>query len=146
MDAHLVLIRHPDIGREVEEGGGTLRAVLVDDERLAIMRLARMLEKRGDVELVGMFTRCSELIGPFPEMDVDAAFLDIDMPGMSGLELAEVLLEIKPSLSIVFVTAHNHYAREELRVKDFDYLLKPLDAHALAAVIERIRVKEGNHG
>jgi two-component SAPR family response regulator len=118
--------------------GQSLRAVLVDDERLAIARLAQMLEKCCDIELAGQFTKCSDLLGQFTALNVDVAFLDIQMPGMNGLELAEVLRQMQPDLRIVFVTAYDHYALDEFRLKDVYYLMKPLNEHALDAAIERI--------
>lgn len=122
--------------------GQSLRAVLVDDERLAIARLAQMLEKREGIELAGQFTKCSELLAQFAALNVDVAFLDIQMPGMNGLEMAEVLRQMQPNLRIVFVTAYDHYALDEFRLKDVEYLMKPLNEQALDAAIERILARE----
>lgn len=118
--------------------GQSLRAVLVDDERLALTRLAQMLEKRGGIELAGLFTKCSELLARFAALSVDVAFLDIQMPGMNGLELAHALRQMQPDLPIIFVTAYDHYAWDEFRLRDADYLMKPLTEQALDAAIKRI--------
>lgn len=64
-----------------------MRVVIVDDERLAIMQAQHILEGIEEVEVVGTYTNYMELLNDFPRLQPDAAFLDIDMPGMNGLEL-----------------------------------------------------------
>lgn len=115
-----------------------MRAVIVDDERLAIVRLQQILERQGEVEIVGTFTRQPQLLEEFPRLMPDVAFLDIDMPGMNGLELAATLLNMNEDLEIVFVTAYDQYALEAFRVKAVDYLLKPVDERTLANTLHRI--------
>lgn len=115
-----------------------MRAVIVDDERLAVVRLQQILENRADVEIVGAFTRYSELLREFKRLRPDVAFLDIDMPGMNGLELAAALLEMDEDLEIVFITAYDQYALEAFRVNALDYLLKPVDESVLDHTVRRI--------
>lgn len=121
-----------------------MRAVIVDDERLAILRLEQILECRDDVEVVGAFTRYSELLSGFASLKPDVVFLDIDMPGMNGLELAASLNGMDEQLEVVFITAYDQYALEAFRVNAVDYLLKPVDEEALARTIERVKRRKGH--
>jgi two-component system, LytTR family, response regulator len=110
----------------------------MDDERLAIMRLQQILENRDELEIVGTYTKYADLLRDFPLLRPDVAFLDIDMPGMNGLELAAALLEMDEDLDIVFITAYDQYALEAFRVNALDYLLKPVDESSLESTIKRI--------
>src|SRR5699024_11202394 len=89
-----------------------MKAILVDDEQLALDFLELQLEKVGGIEIVGKYNNLNFYYDNEHTMldTIDVVFLDIEMPDMSGLELAELFLEVNPSLSIVFVTAHNEYA------------------------------------
>ncbi|WP_186809820.1 response regulator [Paenibacillus polysaccharolyticus] len=115
-----------------------VRVVIVDDERLAIMRLQHILKGIEEVEVVGTYTNVSELLNDFPRLQPDAAFLDIDMPGMNGLELAANLQGMELDTEIVFITAYDQYALDAFRVNALDYLLKPVDEVALRDTIRRI--------
>jgi two-component SAPR family response regulator len=115
-----------------------VKVVIVDDERLAIVRIQQIIESREEVEIVGAFTKQSQLLEEFPRLAPDVAFLDIDMPGMNGLELAASLLEMNGDLEIVFVTAYDQYALEAFRVNAIDYLLKPVDEDGLVNTLNRI--------
>lgn len=114
-----------------------LSAVIVDDERLALTLLERMLEERG-VRVVGAFTKPSELKSKLAALEPDAVFLDIDMPGTNGLELAAELKNMRDEVQIVFVTAYRQYAVEAFQVNAIDYLLKPLEAEWLDHAINRL--------
>ncbi|MNC04739.1 Transcriptional regulatory protein YehT [compost metagenome] len=127
------LLHQPDY-----KGSELVKVVIVDDERLAIVRLERLLESREEVEIVGTFTRQAQLLEEFPQLQPDVAFLDIDMPGLNGLELATSLLEMNEDLEIVFVTAYDQFALEAFRVNAVDYLLKPIDERTLANTLHRI--------
>ncbi|MEK4362275.1 response regulator [Paenibacillus sp. FSL M8-0212] len=115
-----------------------MKVVIMDDEKLAVMRLRQVLEDRPEVEVVGAYTKYSELLEDFPRLRPDVAFLDIDMPGMNGLELASALLEMELDTEIVFVTAYDQYALEAFRVNALDYLLKPVDESVLEGTLKRI--------
>ena len=99
-----------------------MRVVIVDDERLAVLWVQRILECRDDIEIVGMFTKYSDLLEEFNRLKPDVAFMDIDMPGMNGLELAASLIELDGRLDVVFITAYDQYALEAFRVNAVDYL------------------------
>lgn len=111
-----------------------MRALIVDDEAPARDELRYLLAAHRDVEVVG------EAEGPDAGIDLaeklrpDVVFLDVEMPGATGLGTAPLL-----SCAVVFVTAHERYAVDAFAVEAFDYLLKPVDPDRLARVVERLR-------
>lgn len=118
--------------------GETLRVLVVDDERPALDELAYLLGQDphiGDVLTTGSATEALRLLR---EEDVDAAFLDIQMPGLTGLELAEVLSRFKEPPAVVFVTAHEQHAVEAFEVRAVDYVLKPVRPERLAEAVRRV--------
>lgn len=115
-----------------------LRAVIIDDEKPSLQLLNRLLEARSDVSVLGAYSMPSELLQNVAALQPDAAFLDIEMPGMNGLELAERLLELSPDTEIVFVTAYKKYAFEAFDVSAVDYLLKPVHPDTLGRAVGRL--------
>lgn len=112
-----------------------LRAMVVDDEPLAVETLAALLGETGRVDVVGAASGPEEALA-FPRWpEVDVAFLDIVMPGMTGIELA---LRLPADPLVVFVTGYNQYAEEAFRVKAAYYLLKPVDRHRLDEMLNRV--------
>jgi len=115
-----------------------LRVCIIDDERSAIDRLQQLLDDEGEVEVVGTFTRTSDLTAAFPRLMPHAVFMDIEMPGMNGIELAANLKALHPAVEIVFTTAFQQYALEAFRVHAIDYLMKPIDVQQLRSTLERL--------
>lgn len=115
-----------------------LRVVIVDDELPAIGLIKRLLNQDGRCQVVGAFSFPSEALGQIPRLQPDAVFLDIEMPGMNGLELAGMLIDQDEDLQVVFSTAYNQYALEAFRVNALDYILKPVTANALNKTISRL--------
>lgn len=118
-----------------------MKAILVDDEQLALDYLEHLLEKIGGIKVVGKYNNFSLDDGHHPSLldAVDVIFLDIEMPGVNGLELAERFLEINPSLSIVFVTAYNEYAVQAFALHVLDYLMKPVQVKRLRETVARLK-------
>jgi DNA-binding LytR/AlgR family response regulator len=115
-----------------------LSVLLVDDERPALDELAFLL---GRDDRVGTITTCDsapEALRVLGEGGVDAAFLDVAMPGLTGLELASVLGRFKEPPSVVFVTAHMEHAVEAFDLRAVDYLLKPVREERLREAVRRI--------
>src|SRR5690625_198134 len=98
-----------------------MREILVDDEMLALNYLKNALDKIGDYEVVGTYTNPVKAYNQIDDLEIDVAFLDIEMPGMNGIELAEKLLEKRPHLLVVFVTAYENYAIKAFEVNSIDY-------------------------
>ena len=115
-----------------------LRAILVDDEPLALGRLSRSLEAIGDVAIVGTTTSSGQAVRMIDETRPDVVFLDIAMPGLNGFELVE-RLPADDMPAIVFVTAFDTHAVKAFGIDAADYLLKPVAPDRLRASIGRAR-------
>ena len=112
-----------------------LRAYIVDDERLAVQRLTRLLEASGRVEIVGSATDPEAALDFLRTRAVDVLFLDIQMPGLTGFELLE-RLESPPL--VIFTTAFDRYALNAFAVNSIDYLLKPIEPDRLEHAIDKL--------
>ncbi|MEK3885184.1 response regulator [Paenibacillus sp. PL2-23] len=116
-----------------------MRAILIDDERLALIRMEQMVRAIDGMEVLGMFMDPAEAMAQVATDRPDIIFLDIQMPEISGLDLAVHIHECSPETEIVFVTAYDQYALEAFNVQALDYLLKPVSSERLAQAVERIR-------
>ena len=115
-----------------------LRVLLVDDERPALDELAFLLSRDPRVADILTSDSATEGLRLLREEDVDCVFLDIQMPGLTGLELADVLGRFKTPPPIVFVTAHEAHAVEAFDLQAVDYVLKPVRAARLAEAVRRV--------
>ena len=113
-----------------------MRVLLVDDEAPARSELRHLLGAHPQVEVVGEATNAAEALGLAAGCDV--LFLDVEMPGASGIDAARLVRGRAEPPAIVFVTAHAEYAVDAFAVEAFDYLLKPVDPERLARVVERL--------
>ena len=118
---------------------GGLRAVLADDEQPARDEMAYMLVQVGGVELVGQADNGLAALEAIQRLKPELVFLDIQMPGLTGFEVARRLLDDGPTAQIVFVTAYDSYAIEAFEVNAVDYLLKPVDPARLEVTLDRAR-------
>jgi two-component system response regulator LytT len=116
-----------------------LRAVVVDDEQLARDELCYMLDELGGVEVVAQAANGLEAINAIERLAPDVVFLDVQMPGLTGFEVARHLIDHRPSPNVIFVTAFDRYAIEAFEVNAVDYLLKPVEPARLAQAVERAR-------
>ena len=116
-----------------------LRAIVVDDEQLARDELCFMLEELGGVEVVAQAGNGPEALAAVERLAPDVVFLDIQMPGLTGFEVAHQLVAGRSAPSIVFVTAFDRYAIDAFEVNAVDYLLKPVDRARLEQAVERVR-------
>jgi DNA-binding LytR/AlgR family response regulator len=114
-----------------------LRALIVDDERLAREELAYLLERQGGAEVVGQAGDGIQALGLVEDLDPDLVFLDVQMPGMTGFDVARHLLQRPSPPQLVFATAYDHYAVEAFQINAVDYLLKPVDPSRLEQAVER---------
>lgn len=110
-------------------------AYLVDDESLALDRLAKLLRATGRVEVVGSTTNPKTAIGFLSSAQVDVIFLDIHMPELSGFELLDRLSD-QPA--VIFTTAFDQYALKAFEVNSIDYLLKPIDPQKLDRALKKL--------
>jgi two-component system LytT family response regulator/two-component system response regulator LytT len=123
------------------EVSNTLRVLVVDDEQLARDELCYQLGQLSEVEVVAQAGNGIEALSAADRHDPDLVFLDIQMPGLSGFEVARRLLEREEQQlpALVFVTAFDQYAIEAFEVNAVDYLLKPVDAARLEQALARAR-------
>lgn len=121
-----------------------LEAIIIDNEKPAIDILKILLERTGQVKVLKSFLSADDAFSSFPNLKPDVAFLDIEMPGTNGLELAEKLLAINSSMEIIFVTAYDQYALEAFRVNALDYLLKPISLDDVEQTIARVNKRKGS--
>jgi len=113
-----------------------MKALLVDDERLARAGLRRLLKSHDDVTIVGEAANVDEAAAQIQRLHPDVVFLDVEMPGRNGLELLEELEELP---AVIFTTAYQDYAVRAFEVSAVDYLLKPIVAERLAAALDKLR-------
>ncbi len=132
-----------------------LRAVLADDEQPARDELAYLLGQIGGIALVGQAGDGVEALEAITRLQPDLVFLDVQMPGLTGFEVARRVLERgavgengepRRTAHIVFVTAFDQYAIEAFEVNAVDYLLKPVDPSRLEVAIERARRRAPHEG
>jgi DNA-binding LytR/AlgR family response regulator len=116
----------------------TIRALIVDDEQPARGELRYLLAAHPEVEVVGEAATSAEALRLAESVRYDVLFLDIELPGMTGLEVARLVLDRRERPAVVFVTAHDRYAVDAFAVEAFDYLVKPVDPERLARVVERL--------
>jgi DNA-binding LytR/AlgR family response regulator len=123
----------------------TLRVMVVDDEQLARDELCYQLGRLGGVEVIAQAGDGLEALTVAERHDLDVAFLDIQMPGLNGFEVARRLLaRDDESPALVFVTAFDQHAIEAFEVNAVDYLLKPIDMSRLEQAVQRARRRLGS--
>jgi two-component system response regulator LytT len=116
-----------------------LRAVVVDDEQLARDELGYLLGQMGGVEVIGQAGNGVEALTTIERLQPDVVFLDVQMPGLTGFEVARRMLDGRVPAHIIFVTAFDQHAIEAFEVNAVDYLLKPVDHARLELAVERAR-------
>lgn len=115
-----------------------MKVLVVDDEKPALDELVFLLQRDDRVGEVLACSSATEALKLLQESELDALFLDIQMPGLSGLELAQVLSRFKHPPRIVFVTAHEEHAVDAFELQAVDYVLKPVRAERLAEAVRRV--------
>jgi two-component system LytT family response regulator len=112
-----------------------MKALIIDDERLARAELRRLLEKHPEVEIVGEARDAEDALNQIGRMEPELLFLDIQMPGANGFEL---LAQLDRVPLVIFTTAYDDYALKAFEVNALDYLLKPVAPERLAAALAKI--------
>ena len=115
-----------------------IRVLVVDDEPLARVGITTRLSAYSDMLVVGECSTGEEARTRIPQVSPDLIFVDVEMPGISGLDLLRALPR-EQARCIVFLTAHEEYALDAFQVEALDYLLKPIDDVRFGACIERAR-------
>jgi two-component system LytT family response regulator len=114
-----------------------MKALLVDDERLARNELRRLLAAHPDIEIVGEAVVVEDAVQKIAALQPGLLFLDVQMPGADGFNLLE---RLEPPLpAVIFTTAYDEFAVKAFEFNALDYLLKPVDPNRLVAALERLR-------
>jgi two-component system, LytTR family, response regulator LytT len=116
-----------------------LRTIVVDDEQLARDELCFLLGQLGEVEVVAQAGNGIEALKVVEEAAPDLIMLDVQMPGLTGFEVARRLVRAGLEAQFIFVTAYDQHAIEAFEVNAVDYLLKPVEAGRLATAVDRAR-------
>jgi two-component system LytT family response regulator len=116
-----------------------MRALIVDDERLARKELMKLLEDHPMIEIVGEAMNADEALQMVNDLNPDLLFLDIQMPGKTGFQLLEMLDSVP---LVVFTTAYDEFALKAFEVNALDYLLKPIHPERLSETISKLSEKE----
>lgn len=115
------------------------KVIIVEDEKAILGLHARLLETYGPFQIVGCFESPFDALQEIPKLDLDALLLDIEMPRMTGLQLAQSLVENGIDVPVIFTTAHQHYAVQAFRVQALDYILKPMTPNTVKQLDERLQ-------
>ncbi len=121
-----------------------LRVLVVDDEQLAREELCFLLGQVGGVEILAEAADGVGALRLAGELRPDVLFLDVQMPGLNGFEVARRLMEAEVLPQLVFVTAFDQYAIDAFSVNAVDYLLKPVDAERLEQTLDRVRRRQAS--
>ena len=114
-----------------------MKALLIDDERLARNELRRLLAAHADIEIAGEAVDADDAAAKVAALKPDIIFLDVQMPGADGFSLLE---QLEPPLPLViFTTAYDEFAVKAFEFNALDYLLKPVDPNRLVAALEKVR-------
>lgn len=119
-----------------------MKAILIDDELSALIYLEKELHKIGSVNILGKYTNSSEAIVEVLHKKPNIVFLDIEMPGISGIEVADEIQSSLPNINIIFITAFDEYAVKAFELNAVDYILKPIKHNRLKKTIQRISIPD----
>lgn len=126
----------------------SIKAIIVDDERLARNELRKLLQEHSSVEVIDEASNADEGLEKIESSNPDLIFLDIQMPGKTGFDL---LADLEKAPKVIFTTAYDEYALKAFEVNALDYLLKPIEPRRLADAISKLqdelyKEKEEEHG
>jgi two-component system, LytTR family, response regulator LytT len=120
-----------------------LTAVVADDEQHAREELCFLLSRIEGVDVIAQAADGVQALDDIARLTPDVAFLDVQMPGLTGFEVARRLLESGTDLAVIFVTAFDYRAVEAFEVNAVDYVLKPVEAGRLEQAVQRARKRRG---
>jgi two-component system, LytTR family, response regulator len=116
-----------------------IRAIIIDDERLARNELKKLLLDFPEIEVIAEATNASEGVEKIDSLNPDLIFLDIQMPGKTGFDM---LSELERAPNVIFTTAYDEYALKAFEVNALDYLLKPVEPKRLADALQKLQIEE----
>ncbi len=117
----------------------TLKAIIIDDQRLARNELKKLLLEFSEIEIIGEAANATEGIEKIESLNPDLIFLDIQMPGKTGFDM---LQELEKTPHVIFTTAYDEYALKAFEVNALDYLMKPIEPKRLADALQKLQQAE----
>jgi two-component system, LytTR family, response regulator len=118
-----------------------MKVIIVDDDKVMLLILKKILSRSQDVEIIGTFNNSEGVLKFIEENHIDIVFLDISMPGENGVELGKKISKVSPGADIVFTTSHREYAVEAFEIHAFDYIVKPVAEERVMRTITRAALK-----
>lgn len=116
-----------------------IRAIIIDDERLARNELKKLLLDFPEIEVIAEAANAAEGVERIDSLNPDLIFLDIQMPGKTGFDM---LAELERAPNVIFTTAYDEYALKAFEVNALDYLLKPVEPKRLADALQKLQLEE----
>ncbi len=116
-----------------------VKAIIIDDERLARTELRKLLQDHPEVEVIAEAANATEGLEKIDTLQPDLIFLDIQMPGKTGFDL---LAELDRAPQVIFTTAYDEYALKAFEVNALDYLLKPVEPKRLTDALQKLEIGE----
>lgn len=116
-----------------------MRAIIIDDERLARAELKKLLQEFPEIEVIEEAANADEGIAKIANLHPDLIFLDIQMPGKTGFDM---LSELERAPQVIFTTAYDEFALKAFEVNALDYLLKPIEPKRLADAVQKLHFTE----
>ena len=118
-----------------------IRAIIIDDERLARNELKKLLQEFPEIEVIAEAANANEGIEKIDSLNPDLVFLDIQMPGKTGFDM---LAELEKAPDVIFTTAYDDYALKAFEVNALDYLLKPVEPRRLADALQKLHFEDSH--
>src|SRR5258706_10476972 len=116
-----------------------MKAIIIDDERLARIELKKLLQDFPEVEIIDEAANADEGLAKIDSLHPDLIFLDIQMPGKTGFDM---LSQLERTPQVIFTTAYDEFALKAFEVNALDYLLKPIEPKRLADAIQKLQMVE----
>jgi two-component SAPR family response regulator len=116
-----------------------MKILLVDDEELQLIRLEKICKKIRPEDEYFIYTNPVKAFREVKDIKIDIAFLDIEMPGYNGVEMAKRLIGINPQINIIFVTAYDDYAIDAYKLHASGYIMKPVSEEDIKKELDGLR-------
>lgn len=117
-----------------------MRGIILDDEPLMLETFVRLSQEIADLTIIGKFEYPEDVLEFAEQHSFEIAFLDIELPGMNGIECAKKLRERMPELLVVFISAYEDYLHESNEIGGDDYILKPYKSDTLEKMMGKMRL------
>lgn len=118
----------------------SIKTLIADDDKGVRLLLSRLINKKNGFKLIGEAEDGESVLSFIENSKPDLVFLDVEMPGLNGIECAKRIIDIDPMIHIIFATAHFEYMPEAFDVYAFDYIIKPFSIERVEKTLDRIKI------